>query len=377
MELSGAAHWERAISLWSWDGSSDDYLHVFAVQRAEVAGALYVRALRLAAERGVRVTDALTSPDDSFLERVVAAPACWTLLRTATSENIEQVVSVLADCHAFEERIRRTEALSPLSLADACAASTSKLRWSLLGDVVEIDGALRRLQVSRSGYLIDSVSPNARGPLREISGDHVGPTPESSALTMERFEGAFSVLARIGPPLPGFVRTICRTIVVRTDPNRSEFRAASTPLCNGRPVFHNPHQRGVTNAILADALVHESVHGMIDVLEICAPVLQAPGARTQRVVASPWTGRRLDVDTFLQACCVWYALASLWCRAIHSAKQELDEDMRDVEWLAQRAVRGFTGSMVEQALQGFGNALTSCGRHVILQVCENARRLAV
>jgi hypothetical protein len=112
------------------------------------------------------------------------------------------------------------------------------------------------------------------------------------------------------------VSRFSRALVIRKDPgpNRNFF-PSSTRMCIGRPVFRNPHVPGVRASDLAEALVHESIHAVIDTLELRKSLLLAKDFQVPEM-QSPWTGRILDTNTYIQACFIWYGLWSFWLKAI-------------------------------------------------------------
>lgn len=65
----------------------------------------------------------------------------------------------------------------------------------------------------------------------------------------------------------------------------------------------------------ANDLVHESVHAMIYKLELQTPLYVDYDAATEMKAVSPWTGRELNLHSFVHACFVWFALCSFWKRA--------------------------------------------------------------
>jgi hypothetical protein len=65
--------------------------------------------------------------------------------------------------------------------------------------------------------------------------------------------------------------------------------------------------------LLTDGLVHESIHCAIDHCEFVAPILTV--VQTDAAIISPWTGRRLDLATFIHASFVWYGLVHFWTLA--------------------------------------------------------------
>jgi hypothetical protein len=78
----------------------------------------------------------------------------------------------------------------------------------------------------------------------------------------------------------------------------------------GAVLLRNPHglKTGITE--LSEAIVHESLHSYILLLERRVPIFLANRqAMIDRMVASPWTGKRIEVYAYFHAIAVWFCLA--------------------------------------------------------------------
>jgi hypothetical protein len=67
---------------------------------------------------------------------------------------------------------------------------------------------------------------------------------------------------------------------------------------------------------VAESLVHEAIHALLYMQErrkawVTTNLYQGP-----QVLISPWTGSRLPLRPFMQACLVWYGLLNLWCAGL-------------------------------------------------------------
>jgi hypothetical protein len=73
-----------------------------------------------------------------------------------------------------------------------------------------------------------------------------------------------------------------------------------------------------TEAQIANALVHETIHQVLYVLESGRRFAEDNVLPIRPKVVSPWTGRQLSLDSYFHACFVWYGLATFWRRALRS-----------------------------------------------------------
>jgi hypothetical protein len=124
------------------------------------------------------------------------------------------------------------------------------------------------------------------------------------------------------------------------DVKSTTFSSGSLGDYVGRSIFCNAHLPTVGTAVLAESLVHEAIHSLLSMYEADEPWFpEADSFSPESAVASPWTGARLSLRTFLQACFVWYGLAHLWTVARRSSPFPPDQ----VDERARQARRGFLG----------------------------------
>ena len=163
-----------------------------------------------------------------------------------------------------------------------------------------------------NGTTVDTASPRTVEDLREISGGGVPFAVDEARVALERLTAADAVLGALPSSWDTLVRSQTTVIVCRNDPSSQGFSSASTRLALGRPVFRNPHLPDATVADIVDGWVHEAVHGLLDTLELSEPLVRRGAADDCPSVPSPWTGRALDLDTYVHAMFVWFALWHLW-----------------------------------------------------------------
>jgi HEXXH motif-containing protein len=97
------------------------------------------------------------------------------------------------------------------------------------------------------------------------------------------------------------------------------FSSGSTNEYVGRSIFWNAHRESVDTGALAEALVHEAIHSLLSMTQVVDPWFVSNDwlSRTA-TIESPWTGAKLRIEPFLQACFVWFGLAHFWATSQHS-----------------------------------------------------------
>lgn len=152
----------------------------------------------------------------------------------------------------------------------------------------------------------------------------------------------------ISEAAPSTYATVCRSmreLVLRVEQSSwSHFRSNSPQGYVGRAVITNAH--AADDVALAEALVHESMHGLVGMSEAIGLVLGGDKAWItdhalydgESRTISPWTGTALDLPTYLHACFVWFGLLQLWSRTYSIELFDRDRVRNRIS----RAVSGFT-----------------------------------
>lgn len=157
-------------------------------------------------------------------------------------------------------------------------------------------------------------------------------------------------------PASAFVTRAMRRLVLRIDATRDGFASNSPQGLVGQAVLTNAHLPLVDDVVVAEALVHESTHGFVGMSEAVGLAGDRPQERWLRddffydghsCTVSPWTGKALDLPTYLHACFVWWGLLHLWAALAGSG---LFEERR-VRSRLLKAARGFqAGALVREIL---------------------------
>jgi hypothetical protein len=112
-----------------------------------------------------------------------------------------------------------------------------------------------------------------------------------------------------------------------------DFSSGSFQTLPGFSLICNCHLPAVKEPELADAIIHEAIHSIIYQFEAFGEKLLRAPKSTDFQVVSPWTGARLGVESFAQACLVWFGLLHFWKAAADHGEQP--------RHLHERARKGF------------------------------------
>jgi hypothetical protein len=159
------------------------------------------------------------------------------------------------------------------------------------------------------GWLLDSVSVFAE------------PRDEGMEAILLRIGRLFErVRPHCGPSLI-YVSMVMRELRLQIDSDLEGFYSNSPQGLVGRAVLTNPHLDLVDDVMLIESVVHEATHGFVGMSEAIGLSGVDPAASwlldrqpydgLSRVV-SPWTGKPLDIPTYLHACFVWWGLLHFW-----------------------------------------------------------------
>lgn len=274
-----------------------------------------------------RLFAALSSAEPSALERLIVTPeaTCRLFWDHPGRCDDRDVVQFLLDSLAVEQ----TRAGTPVAGAPTWPiwSADGIVRWDADADVLDE-------QERVGGVRVDCASPAAA--CFDYSGLHgagmrlaVYEDPSELAWAREKAERAMIGIDAVDAPVAAFVRRFTKVANLVVDTERPVFTSGSTGQYVGRSIFCNVHLPFVDAEIVADALVHESVHSLLYMDEIKHPwVLRDELFGSDVVTRSPWTGTPLPLRPFLQACFVWFSLWNFWTRARGSdgfAEKRIDE----------------------------------------------------
>ncbi|WAC62089.1 hypothetical protein OVA13_11820 [Pseudoxanthomonas sp. SL93] len=287
-------------------------------------------AALLTLEKGF--VDLILAAPATQVTRVLEAPQTWEVfvLREPAQQlrwldRCLHVEAVLASKDPAEhESVVGSESFSGLALAN----------WTALGDAALLEGKALFLPRLNAGCVVDGLSTYATGPLSQVRGGHQAWSPGEFGVVLSLIVKAAALVESGLEGHASVFRSFTRSVVVRSDPASPSFRSSSTPVANGMTVLHNPSS-AYPEAIY-DALIHEAVHSMLDIVELETPLTTS--ASQERVIRSPWTGQMLSLRTYVHAVMIWYALAK-------GAAHLVCEGRRGGE-LLDRSAKGFGADVI-------------------------------
>lgn len=186
--------------------------------------------------------------------------------------------------------------------------------WTALGDYGWDDTGepVRAPTLHGTTIPIDFSSPFLSINSYFSDGGFIEATPPSradSARVVQKLNSAAALLEQVSPLASNFFLAATMSITVYIRPI-SAFSSGSSPDLPGRVDLVNPAHELVDTCHLADSLLHEALHGTMYDLESIDGAFVAN--YEHKLLTSPWTGRELDLHTFIHACFVWYGLFNFW-----------------------------------------------------------------
>ena len=157
-----------------------------------------------------------------------------------------------------------------------------------------------------------------------------------------------SLADSLGRHKPDCWHHICSTnfLVCLRDDLGDSFASGSFAGFPGLTVLANARLDRVTAARLLDSLYHEALHAVIYFFEeLYSPLLIENYDRSVKIM-SPWSGRELGLNQFVQAVLVWSALIALW-----SDRDIITSSTEEAASLLKRAENGFASRTVSATLK--------------------------
>jgi hypothetical protein len=287
----------------AWTGGTDliDRLDAALAARAEAA---------LAAQADAHTRASFAALGEASRRRILRAPEVTRRLLFASADRGESA--------AFISRAIAIEA----ALADA-GPPPPEPRWSALGDVLLLPDGTRSAwpQLTGCAMALDFGSPWAqsvdlRGVLERTTVPRPQFTADQVATVAGRLAAACGMLGELSTTVRGFVDLATCVLVLQIDAAAPAHIASGTNgNFIGRSFVTNAHLATATPDGLAEAIVHEAIHGLLYRDSLARPWVSGDAALEAPRVRSPWTGRALSVRAFLEATCVWFGLSHLWALA--------------------------------------------------------------
>ncbi len=187
--------------------------------------------------------------------------------------------------------------------------------------------------------------------------------PDAADRVFDKVENALALIHE-EETIAGFVSSFTAILGIRECRERPNVVSSGTFRgMIGLTALTNPHLDRIDRHYLADALVHESIHTAMYMLEYLVGCNIATKDDASRIIQSPWSGADISVDNLIQAVFVWYGLYHLWKKI----EQRNAAEASVVRKYKTRAYAGF------EKLDGF---LTREGLYDRDEVCRLLSRLA-
>lgn len=227
------------------------------------------------------------------------------------------------------------------------AKYSSEVLWTADGRAKVKNGIISKQTHQIRGFTnIDYSSPHARlldqsGTKMRLETPQESPDDEFINVVNRRLTRIFEKIYDLDPEWATFFQLFTRVCVPQIDteiPN--SFSSGTSAQFVGRSVLSNPHLETVTDEIIAEALVHETIHGLLYMQEVQEPWVYSNDVYGSKLrTRSSWTGNPLPIRPFLQAAFVWYGLINFWGHALKFNKF----DRSEIGNRLSIAVRGFLG----------------------------------
>jgi len=220
-------------------------------------------------------------------------------------------------------------------------------------------GAVYQAPRLANGVPVDHRSPHAARAASGWTSPHPGHEADGMTRVLDKLRTALAVVRDTSPAAYALITASTRAIVVRKDlATAGSLVSFSTGHVPGRLGFLNLECVEVDVAATVDALVHEAIHSFLYLVEESCPLLDPRAAAATVYVTSPWSGRRLDLYSFVHACYVWFAIWRFWSLAPAAGAVPPER----VDALAHRARRGFDQPAMKTALHAAASYLTPDAR---------------
>lgn len=201
---------------------------------------------------------------------------------------------------------------------------------------------------------IDFESPYSRVADVPIAGPFAPFDPEARQQVLDRLGRSLQNLNRMSRECAKVVRLFTAVIVARLDTTRpNAFLSSSSPRYPGATVLCNPHC--ATPQMLSEAVLHEAIHSLMCGIQLQEPFVLDHRALSHRKIASPWTGKMLAPDAFVEACFVWFGLWHFWSIEGTGNAPATPEGTR----LRQRSIAGFGRAKLSDMVRSMESVFTA------------------
>jgi hypothetical protein len=197
-------------------------------------------------------------------------------------------------------------------------------------------------------YTFNGIRVDTFGMLHSLGNPKIqSPTDNQSRFYLQQINKALAIIADVSPAAFSLIENFTTTIHLRQNPHHPNYSSWSTHTGIGKITASNFHYVAEEICEVIDFLIHESIHNFLHLIEEqYGPFLEAHAYATtwikEKIVTSPWSGKKVDLGSYTHAIAVWYGLAQFWIKAQSYNGRYADE-------LIPSKVR----NMIHQACKGF------------------------
>ena len=248
--------------------------------------------------------------------------------------------------------------------------------WTVNGDR-KLDPVIRESWAASNFGILDShIVVDGSGPT-DFSCEATGNltlASEIERVTVERkiHEAASAISATSDVAFKFWTDCVDVVAIRKASLSSTRFSSSSFSRNAELTVLTNAHLDSVDLTLMADALVHESIHSLLFTYEEIEQAFVSTDENAERIkLKSPWSGNQLFLPAYVHACVVWYGLYWFWSLGLKTGiyEEEQAKKMRD------RARLGFHSSPVSICLRPHQEQL-SISIHSLLSDIEYIMRCA-
>jgi hypothetical protein len=210
-----------------------------------------------------------------------------------------------------------------------------------------VNEQLGLVEQTKSLYTNNNIIIDYNGLLHSLGNEKIKPVKlEKAKYYQEQINKALEIIKEVSPNTYSLIDNFTNVIHFREDPSRPNYASWSTHIGIGQIVACNFDYVVDDIEEVVDFIIHESTHNFLHLMEekygsFLEDISFEKKWVKEKIVASPWSGEKIDLGSYTHAVCVWYGLANFW--------QLTSESNVRTNGLAQARV----DKMVKQSTAGF------------------------
>jgi hypothetical protein len=251
----------------------------------------------------------------------------------------EDQISLILDPDAAEIIITAKEDLN-LALQNRLNVQLE----SLMKAVLSKTGHCRREPL----YTSNGIRVDSCGFLHGLGNPKIQSTSENEArFFLQQIDKALAIIAEVSPEALSLINNFTNTIHIRRNPYHPNYSSWSTHIGIGKITASNFHEVANDIAEVVDFLIHESIHNFLHLVEEeYGPFLEDEAYSAswikEKIVPSPWSGKKIDLGSYTHAISVWYGLARFWIKAQdYRGDYACDLPLARIQKMVDQASEGF------------------------------------